>query len=108
LRSVPTHATWKKTESVDIATIWQLIARNLAAVFEKAMISVGHTNVKSRGYENRTTHFPLNCGSEMLANSVDGSRAWPLVARPKRRRCIAEERGSSFASEVSRAHIKEP
>ena len=42
------------------------------------MISVGQTNVKSNGYEKRTSHFPLNWFNSISANSSDGKTAWPL------------------------------
>ena len=42
------------------------------------MISVGQTNVKSNGYEKRTSHFPLNWDNSISANSRDGKTACPL------------------------------
>lgn len=42
------------------------------------MISVGQTNVKSNGYEKRTSHFPLYCDNSISANSRLGKTAWPL------------------------------
>jgi hypothetical protein len=54
LRGVLIQARWEKTESTEMAARLQLSAANSALRSEKAVISVGHTNVKSRGYQKRT------------------------------------------------------
>ena len=48
-RGTRVQARWDSGVSVDAATSWQLSAANSNARSLNAMISVGHTNVKSRG-----------------------------------------------------------
>ena len=47
LRGVLIHAKWVSSVSQDAAMSWQLSCSNCYALSLKAMISVGHTNVKS-------------------------------------------------------------